>query len=133
MYSFPTAAPAVLGDWSPGGCINASPAGKRRIATGSEPQVSSLNELKEDGDLEAGASSLVSHSVLLGSGSSVSGVGGSVGGRGVRLGEGFLMQFSSPFAAITALAVAACLLIMLVFVTIFAVLQVIQWRPTMSV
>lgn len=82
--------------------------------------MSSLNEMKEDVDLEAAASaSLVSHSVL-GSG----GLGqlhGNSGGGGA-----FLMQFSSPFAAITALAVAACLLIMLVFVTIFAVLQVIH-------
>lgn len=81
--------------------------------------MSSLNEIKEDGELETpavGSSVVNSHSVL----------GGSGGGGGVRgNSETFLMQFSSPFAAITALAVAACLLIMLVFVTIFAVLQVI--------
>lgn len=111
----------LSGDCSLGGCINASPAGKRRIATGSEPQVSSLGEFKED-DLELSASSLVSHSVFGGNG------GGGVLSNGVGNGGGggtFLMQFSSPFAAITALAVAACLLILLVFVTIFAVLQVI--------
>lgn len=85
--------------------------------------MSSLNEMKEDVDLEAAASSsLVSHSVL-GSGGLGQLHGNSGGGGG---GGAFLMQFSSPFAAITALAVAACLLIMLVFVTIFAVLQVIH-------
>lgn len=84
--------------------------------------MSSLNEMKEDVDLEAAASSsLVSHSVL-GSG----GLGQLHGNSGGGGGGAFLMQFSSPFAAITALAVAACLLIMLVFVTIFAVLQVIH-------
>lgn len=80
--------------------------------------MSSLNEIKEDGELETpsvGSSVVNSHSVL----------GGSGGVRGTGNSETFLMQFSSPFAAITALAVAACLLIMLVFVTIFAVLQVI--------
>lgn len=116
-----------IGDWSLGGCTNASPAGKRRIATGSEPQVSSLNEIKEDGELEAAASSShLSHSVRgVGVGLHGDRGGGSEGGGGIGSGA-FLMQFSSPFAAITALAVAACLLIMLVFVTIFAVLQVIQ-------
>lgn len=55
-------------------------------------------------------------------GGSGGGGGGGIGGDG-----SVLLQFSSPFAAITALAVAACLLIMLVFVTIFAVLQVISY------
>lgn len=112
-----------------GGCINASPAGKRRIATGSEPQVSSLNEINpEDGDLEgaASSSSVVGHSGLNGGGAGVSSPGGGLFGvGGFGGGSNFLMQSSSPFAAITALAVAACLLIMLAFVTIFAVLQVI--------
>lgn len=117
-----------IGDWSLGGCTNASPAGKRRIATGSEPQVSSLNEIKEDGELETAASSShLSHSVRgVGVGLHGDRGGGSEGGGGAMGSGAFLMQFSSPFAAITALAVAACLLIMLVFVTIFAVLQVIQ-------
>lgn len=102
---------------SPGGCINASPAGKRRIATGSEPQLTPGNpEAKEDGDLEAAASSLVAHPLIGGTGAN--------GGGVVSQGGGLLVQFSSPFAAITALAVAACLLILLVFVTIFAALQV---------
>lgn len=85
--------------------------------------MSPLDDLKEpdnNGGQMAARASLpgASHST---------GPGGGIGGGGA-----FLLQFSSPFATITALAVAACLLIMLVFVTIFAVLQVIksifEWR-----
>lgn len=85
--------------------------------------------MKEDGELETspGSSSILGSHAVLGMGgiAGLGGGGGGIGGGPAGNSGNFLMQFSSPFAAITALAVAACLLIMLVFVTIFAVLQVI--------
>lgn len=77
---------------STGGCINSSPAGKRRIAIGADQQFNVPNSL--DG---------------------LEGVPDSTGG--------FLNQFDSKLT-ITAIAVAGCLLIVTVFVVIFAVLQV---------
>lgn len=76
---------------STGGCINSSPAGKRRIA--GDQQLSPLDFGDELGGASAEASGLFSH-------------------------------VASPFATITALAVAACLLVITIFVIIFAVLQV---------
>lgn len=75
-----------------GGCINSSPAGKRRIATGAE-----LGDDFADG---------------IGDGSQRESTGG------------LFAHVVSPFTTITALAVAACLLIVTIFVIIFAVLQV---------
>lgn len=77
-----------------GGCINSSPAGKRRIAVGAEQQ---LNE-----DLAAALG-------LVHDGSERA---------------GWFAKVASPFTTITALTVAACLLVVTIFVIIFAVLQV---------
>lgn len=82
-----------------GGCINSSPAGKRRIAVGAEQQ---LNE-----DLAAASLGLVHD------GSEATGL---------------FSRVASPFTTITALTVAACLLVVTIFVIIFAVLQVILFN-----
>lgn len=79
-----------------GGCINSSPAGKRRIAVGAEQQ---LNE-----ELAAGLG-------LVHDGSESAGL---------------FSKVASPFTTITALTVSACLLVVTIFVIIFAVLQVLH-------
>lgn len=76
-----------------GGCINSSPAGKRRIAVGAEQQYGD--------DSNFGGTDL--------SGMDTTSV---------------LSHVGSPFTTITAIAIAACLLIVTIFVIIFAVLQV---------
>lgn len=85
-----------------GGCINASPAGKRRIAAAAEQQQF---------------------------GSSYGNSGGLYGNLlddsdGSTSASGLFSRVGSPFTTITAIAVAACLLIVTVFALIFAVLQV---------
>lgn len=79
-----------------GGCINASPAGKRRIAVGAEQQLSEDLAAGLGLDNEAAEST------------------------------GIFSRVASPFTTITALTVAACLLVVTMFVIIFAVLQVNQ-------
>lgn len=79
-----------------GGCINASPAGKRRIANGADQQ--QLSSVADD--------------ALMGNG---------------KESTGLLSHFGSAFTAITSIAVAACLLIITIFVIIFAILQVSRY------
>lgn len=76
-----------------GGCINSSPAGKRRIANGAEQQ--QLSSVADD--------------ALMGNG---------------KDSTGLLSHFGSAFTTITSIAVAACLLVVTIFVIIFAILQV---------
>lgn len=85
-----------------GGCINASPAGKRRIAAAAEQQ--------QFGSSYGNSGGLYGN--LLDDADAATG------------GNGLLTRFGSPLTAITAIAVAACLLIVTVFAVIFAVLQV---------
>lgn len=84
----------------PGGCINASPAGKRRIAAGAEQQI---------GD---------DISVVL------NGIGGKSSGGDASETNGVFVRFTSTTTAITSIAIAVCALIVTLFVIIFAVLQV---------
>lgn len=86
--------------YSSGGCINSSPAGKRRIAVGAEQQLSQF-----------------------GGGGVDEGNFGGVGLNGADS-TGVLAHVGSPFTTITAIAIAGCLLIVTVFVIIFAILQV---------
>ncbi|XP_049311526.1 furin-like protease 2 isoform X2 [Bactrocera dorsalis] len=85
-------------DKDTGGCINASPAGKRRIAAAAEQQQfgSAYSGGLYGGFLDEDAS----------------GNGGS-----------FFSRMSSPLTAITAVAVAVCLAIVTIVVVVFAVLQ----------
>lgn len=83
-----------------GGCINASPAGKRRIANGIEQQ-------------QFGDDSLFG----------ISGKMNIVNNDGSPNG-GLSGRFSSTTAAITSIAIAACVLIISLFAIIFVVLQV---------
>lgn len=78
-----------------GGCINSSPAGKRRIPIGAEQQ--QISPFGDENDFFTGGKSETT---------------------------GVLSHVASPLTTITALAVAGCLLIITVFVVIFAVLQV---------
>lgn len=75
-----------------GGCINASPAGKRRIAVGAEQQFS--EDSMFNGRMNGGDP------------------------------NNLFSRFGSQFSAITAIAVAACVLIVTLFGVIFALLQV---------
>lgn len=84
----------------PGGCTNASPAGKRRIAAGAEQQI---------GD---------DISVVL------NGIGGKSSGGDASETNGVFVRFTSTTTAITSIAIAVCALIVTLFVIIFAVLQV---------
>ena len=83
-----------------GGCINSSQAGKRRIPIGAEQQMSQFNGDDNDNlpidndDIDGNGKSKHSTGVL------------------------------TPLTAITAIAIAGCLLIITIFVVIFAVLQV---------
>lgn len=95
----------------PGGCINASPAGKRRIAAGAEEQIGD--------DI-----SLVLNGIGGKSGSSGRGDGSGVGGRDASETNGLFVRFTSTTTAITSIAIAVCALIVTLFVIIFAVLQV---------
>lgn len=88
----------------PGGCINASPAGKRRIAAGAEQQIGDDISLVLNG---------------IGGKSSVTGSGGDAGET-----NGLFVRFTSTTTAITSIAIAVCALIVTLFVIIFAVLQV---------
>lgn len=76
-----------------GGCINSSPAGKRRIAIGAEQQFG------DDSSFGNGDNS-----------------------------NGVLSNVGSIYTTITAITVAGCLLIVTVFVVIFAALQVLYWN-----
>lgn len=78
-----------------GGCINSSPAGKRRIPIGAEQQ--QMSPFGDENDFFTGGKSETT---------------------------GVLSNVASPLTTITALAVAGCLLVITVFVVIFAVLQV---------
>ncbi|XP_036319238.1 furin-like protease 2 isoform X2 [Rhagoletis pomonella] len=89
-------------DKDTGGCINASPAGKRRIAAAAEQQ--------QFGSAYSGG--------LYGGLLDEDTAGGSGGAFG-----GFFSRVGSPLTTITAIAVAACLLVVTVFALIFAVLQ----------
>ncbi|XP_053949686.1 furin-like protease 2 isoform X1 [Anastrepha ludens] len=89
-------------DKDTGGCINASPAGKRRIAAAAEQQ--------QFGSAYSGG--------LYGGLLDEDAVGGNGGAFG-----GFFSRVGSPLTTITAIAVAACLLVITVFALIFAVLQ----------
>lgn len=82
-----------------GGCINASPAGKRRIAAAAEQQ-------------------------QFGSAYSGGLYGGFLDEDVTGNGGGYFSHMSSPLTAITAVAVAACLAIVTIVVVVFAVLQV---------
>lgn len=82
-----------------GGCINASPAGKRRIAAAAEQQ-------------------------QFGSAYSGGLYGGFLDEDTSGNGGGFFSRMSSPLTAITAVAVAVCLAIVTIVVVVFAVLQV---------
>lgn len=77
-------------DKDTGGCINSSPAGKRRIAAGADQQL-------DDDFANAADERLTS--------------------------AGVFSHVGSPLTAITAIAIAACLLVVTIFVIIFAVLQ----------
>ncbi|XP_059222311.1 furin-like protease 2 isoform X2 [Stomoxys calcitrans] len=89
-------------DKDTGGCINASPAGKRRIAAAAEQQ--------QFGSSYGNSGGLY--------GNLLDDSDGASGGVG-----GLFSRFGSPLTTITAIAVAACLLIVTVFAVIFAVLQ----------
>ena len=89
----------------PGGCINSSPAGKRRI--GAEQQ------LLQFGD-EAAAAAAAS-----GDGTNA----GEIGGSGQLASLRQVLLGASP-TAITVMAISGCLLVVTVFVVIFSVLQV---------
>lgn len=90
--------------WLPtGGCINASPAGKRRIAAAAEQQ--------QFGSSYGNSGGLYGN-LLDDTDGSATGV------------NGLFSRVGSPLTTITAIAVAACLLIVTVFAVIFAVLQV---------
>ncbi|XP_037934689.1 furin-like protease 2 [Teleopsis dalmanni] len=92
-------------DKDTGGCINASPAGKRRIAAGAEQQQF---------------------------GSSYGNSGGLYGNVLDDENSGIGAGLGSPFTTITAIAVAACLLIVTVFAVIFAILQRTSYRSVRS-
>nr|XP_036218232.1 furin-like protease 2 [Bactrocera oleae] len=85
-------------DKDTGGCINASPAGKRRIAAAAEQQ-------------------------QFGSAYSGGLYGGFLDEDTSGNGGGFFSRMSSPLTAITAVAVAVCLAIVTIVVVVFAVLQ----------
>jgi len=85
-------------DKDTGGCINSSPAGKRRIAIGAEQQFG------DDGTFGNNDES-----------------------------KGALANVGSLYTTITAIAVAACLLIVTVFVIIFATLQRNSYRSHTNV
>lgn len=85
-----------------GGCINASPAGKRRIAAAAEQQ--------QFGSSYGNSGGLYGN--LLDDSDATTGV------------SGLFSRVGSPLTTITAIAIAACLLIVTVFAVIFAVLQV---------
>ncbi|XP_061398661.1 furin-like protease 2, partial [Musca vetustissima] len=89
-------------DKDTGGCINASPAGKRRIAAAAEQQ--------QFGSSYGNSGGLYGN--LLDDSDGTTGV------------SGLFSRVGSPLTTITAIAVAACLLIVTVFAVIFAVLQV---------
>ncbi|XP_075157350.1 furin-like protease 2 isoform X2 [Haematobia irritans] len=88
-------------DKDTGGCINASPAGKRRIAAAAEQQ--------QFGSSYGNSGGLYGN--LIDDTDGTTGVGG------------LFSRVGSPLTTITAIAVAACLLIVTVFAVIFAVLQ----------
>ncbi|XP_058978156.1 furin-like protease 2 isoform X2 [Musca domestica] len=88
-------------DKDTGGCINASPAGKRRIAAAAEQQ--------QFGSSYGNSGGLYGN--LLDDSDGSTGVGA------------LFSRVGSPLTTITAIAVAACLLIVTVFAVIFAVLQ----------
>uniref|UniRef100_A0A1A9VBT7 Furin-like cysteine-rich domain-containing protein n=1 Tax=Glossina austeni TaxID=7395 RepID=A0A1A9VBT7_GLOAU len=92
-------------DKDTGGCMNASPAGKRRIAAAAEQQ--------QFGSSYGNSGGLYGN--LVDDVDGKTSVGGSLGGYFSRVG--------SPLTTITAIAVAACLLIVTVFALIFAILQ----------
>lgn len=81
-----------------GDCINASPAGKRRIAVGAEQQFDDAMFASGGGKSNADSDS--------------------------SNGNGFSIRFSTTTAAITSIAVAACVLTVTLFAIILAVLQV---------
>lgn len=87
-----------------GGCINASPAGKRRIAAGVEQQ--------QFGSSYGNSGGLYGNLVE----------DQTTGTRGDS--DGIFSRVGSPLTTITAIAVAGCLLIVTVFAVIFAILQV---------
>lgn len=82
----------------PGDCINSSPAGKRRIAA--EKQ---LSQLADEGNVFNGDAALIDGTVDSATSSD---------------------QIKSPVAFVTLVAVAICSVFVIVFVTIFTVLQV---------
>lgn len=91
-----------------GDCINASPAGKRRIAVGAEQQFDDAMFASGSGKSNADSDS--------------------------SNGNGFSIRFSTTTAAITSIAVAACVLTVTLFAIILAVLQVSlkPQRPSQS-
>ena len=91
-----------------GDCINSSPAGKRRIAA--EKQ---LSQLADEGNLFNGDAALMDGSIDLGGGSGVA---------------SSMDQIKSPVAFVALVAVAVCSVFVIVFVTIFTVLQVSVYR-----
>lgn len=101
-----------------GGCINASPAGKRRIAAAAEQQQFGTS-YGNNGGLYGNLLEDDALSGALGGVYGAAGIGGGGDGNG-----GFFSRVGSPLTTITAIAVAACLLIVTVFAVIFAVLQV---------
>jgi len=105
--SFPNSILLIWNSRYEGGCINASPAGKRRIAVGVEQQQFGSSY----GNTGGLYGNLLDDKFALG------------GGNG-KSGDSFFSRVGSPFTTITAIAVAACLLIVTVFAVIFAILQV---------
>lgn len=94
-----TALFALLSVHSAGDCINSSPAGKRRIAA--EKQ---LSQLADEGNLFNGDAALMDASIDGGASSSD--------------------QIKSPVTFVALVAVAICSAFVIVFVTIFTILQV---------
>lgn len=110
--------------------MNASPAGKRRIAAAAEQQQfgSAYSFGGVGGAAGAGGLAGAAGGGGLGFGENPEGfinpVGGRSGGNGGGLLDSYLYRLNSPVATVAAIAVSACLLVITIFAVMFAVVQV---------